>query len=69
MAFVPGKYNAVTYNFTGGSVTIYAPNREYASVLLHQSGLMASEDAGSQLHTVVKTKHKSFGALTSITLP
>ncbi len=68
MAFVPGTLNKYVYNFAGGPITIYAPNKELVDVLLHYQNL-AVEDSGSRNHTTAKTVHATLGALTSITLP
>lgn len=69
MVFDAGKLNPVTYVFAGGSITVYASNREYASLLLYLANVCSIEDAGSQLHTTAKTKHKTLGSLTNINLP
>lgn len=70
MAFNAGKFNPVVYNFSGGQVTVYAPNRDYAVMALHLAGVLQQEDGGSSVqHTPAKTKHKTLGQLVSITLP
>ena len=70
MAFDAGQFKPVVYNFSGGSITVYAPNREYASMALYLLGVLSAEDgAAAVLHTPAKTKHKTLGALVSITHP
>jgi len=70
MSFNAGVHKPVVYNFTSGSITVYASNRELAEVEMYLLGVLSAEDGGSNsLHTTSKTKHRTLGALTSITLP
>ena len=70
MAFDAGQLKPVIFNFAGGSVTVYASNREYADLAMYLLNVLALEDGAAVApHTPAKTKHRTLGALTSITLP
>ncbi len=70
MAFDAGIHKPVVYTFTGGSITVYASNLELAELELHLLNVLASEDGGSsKKHTASGTKHRTLGALVSVTLP
>jgi len=70
MAFDAGQLKPVVFNFASGNVTVYASNREYADLAMYLLNVLALEDgAAAALHTPTKTKHRTLGALTSITLP
>lgn len=71
MAWVPGKLNKVTYTFSTGSVAVYGANFEDASVALVHTYQLSSKPKNVQVtgHNTTDTKHKTFGALLSITYP
>ncbi len=71
MAWVAGKLNKVTYTFASGNVVVYGANFEDANIALVNTFQLSSKPKNVQVvgHDTVNTKHKSFGALTSITYP
>lgn len=71
MAWDAGKLNKVTYTFAGGAVVVYASNFEYAGMALKNTFQLSASPKNAQFdgHNTTETKHRTLGALTSITYP